>query len=88
MNATLTPELLSRLERLAVVRHVDRDDLISEAIRLYLDREETEHESSPSRSLVAGTPREIDEGKIVVAPDFNAPLPRRYWRRVFVVPGK
>ncbi len=41
MDAKLAPELASRLERLAQARHTDVESLLSEAIRSYLDREET-----------------------------------------------
>jgi predicted transcriptional regulator len=41
MTAVLAPDLLMRLERLAQARHTDRDALLSEAIRAYLDREES-----------------------------------------------
>ena len=69
MNALVAPELLSRIERLARTRHVGSDLLLSEAIRAYLDREEPAEEPRPRR--VPGG----DEGKVILAPDFNAPLP-------------
>ncbi len=69
MKQTLGPELLSRLERLAEARHVGSYLLISEAIRAYLDREEAQ--PHPQQHRVPGG----DEGKVILAPDFNAPLP-------------
>lgn len=48
MTATLAPELLTRLERLAAVRHMDTDALLSDAIRAYLDREEPRRRSQPA----------------------------------------
>ena len=68
MTATLAPELSTRLERLATVRRVATDALVSDVIRAYLDREEPY--LIPARRRVPGG----DEGKVILAPDFNAPL--------------
>lgn len=73
MNATppLAPELLSRLERLAALRHQGSEHLLSEAIRTYLEREEQVQSRPMAKRRIPGG----DENSVFVAPDFNTPLP-------------
>lgn len=71
---TLAPDLLHRLERLAEARRTNQEDLLSEAVRAYLDREESE--TIPKNLFLSRRTPGGDEGRVIVAPDFNAPLPK------------
>ncbi len=69
----IDPDLLVRLERLAEARQISQENLPSETIRTYLQQEDVEVSSPvPTTRRVSGG----DEGRVIVAPGFNAPLPK------------